>query len=248
MKTIKIFLFAALLVLLAACSQTRQIDRNDRVTLSGSGKIASREVETADFDQLEAGMTFDLTIRQGEDFKVVLSSDDNFIDYLQVDNNDGRASFGFKPGYAYDIKGVTLRAEVTVPVLAGLALSGSAHAGLEGLSQTRSLDVELSGSSSLDGGLEASKANIELSGSTYVKLEGSVEELELNTCGNSIADLSEFQAENAVIQASCASQSVMSVSGMLEGDVAQNSQLFYVGQPVQVDIRAHEFALVEEKK
>lgn len=56
------------------------------------------------FDQVEAGLTFSLTIRQGEVFSVVLFSDDNFMQYLQVEQTGRNISLGFLPGYAYDDK------------------------------------------------------------------------------------------------------------------------------------------------
>jgi len=66
-----------------------------------------------------------------------------------------------------------MRVEVTVPELAGLGLSSSAHASLDGLQDVKSLNVELSGSSSLNGTLTADQLSLQVNGSSFVQLSGS---------------------------------------------------------------------------
>lgn len=244
MKTMSTRLLFVLVVLVAGCSQIDRAPQNNHLTITGSGNIVSREVEISRFDQVEAGITFDLTIRQGEDFSVVLFSDDNFIEYLQVEQSGGTISFDFIPGYAYDLHGVTLRAEVTMPELAGLRLSSSGHATLEDLKSTGNLDVELSGSSSLDGTLEAEKSSFVLSGSTYVKLSGSTEDLLVDACGSNLADFSDYLAGEATVQAGCASKVLVNVVDELDGDASQNSQVYYVSQPASSTITVHQSAFV----
>jgi len=247
MKTIGKLVLIVLVTLSMGCSQVKRVPQNNEVTLVGSRNLVSREVPLTDFDRIEAGIYFDLTIRQGKDFRVVLFVDDNFIDYIQVEKLGTTLSFGFKSGHAYDISGVTLRAEVTMPDLAGLVLSGSSHATVQDFKSTGNLDVELSGSSFFDGSLEAENSTFMLTGSTYLKLVGSVENLRIDACGNSVADLSDYLAENVSIQLSCASQSVVNVTGKLDADASQNSRLFLVDQPTSGDINTYENAFVGQK-
>lgn len=181
MKTINKLILIILVVLVASCSQIDRVPQNNNLSITGSGNIVSREVAMSAFDQVEAGLTFSLTIRQGEVFSVVLFSDDNFMQYLQVEQTGRNISLGFLPGYAYDVHGVTLRAEDTMPALVGPSSIGSSHATLLDFKSARNLEVELSGSSSLGGHLEAEKSSSDLSGNTYLKLSGFTQHLRIDS-------------------------------------------------------------------
>lgn len=248
MKTISKLILVILVVLVAGCSQIKPDSLDNRVTVSGSGNLTSREVDLSDFDQIEAGLTFNVTIRQGENFGVVLTSDDNFIEYIQVEQSGRTISFGFKPGYAYDYSGVTLRADVTMPELAGLSLSGNGHAKLNGFKAVEYFEAELSGSSFLEGELNAAKASLSLSGNTYTKMIGSAEKLRLDACGNSVADLGRYRSVDAALEVSCNSTSVVNVAGKLDVDASQYSQVFYTGGPASIVREVNESAYVGPKE
>lgn len=247
MKTLIKLTLIVITVIVAGCSQVTRAPQNVNVEVTGSGDLVSREVALSGFDRIEAGLTFDLTIHQGEEFSVVLHSDDNFIDYIQVDQSGGTISFGFKPGYAYNSHGVTLRADVTMPELAGLELSGSSHATLDGFASSGDLQIELTGASTLDGSLEAEKSSIALYGSSYLKLAGSTDELQLDACGSNLVDLGDYRAGTATVQASCNSRVVVNVLDTLAGEASQNAQVYYIGQPTLRVITTHESAYVGQK-
>lgn len=181
MKTINILILIILVVLVTSCSQIDRVPQNNNLSITGSGNIVSREVAMSAFDQVKTGLTFSLTIRQGEVLSVVLFSDDNFMQYLQVEQTGRNISLGFLPGYAYDIHGVTLRAEDTMQALVGPSSIGSSHATLLDFKSARNLEVELSGSSSLGGHLEAEKSSLDISGNTYLKLLGFTQHLRIDS-------------------------------------------------------------------
>jgi len=247
MKTLTKILLVVLAILVAGCSQVTRVPQNNNVEVTGSGILISRELALSEFDRIEAGLTFDITIHQGDDFSVVLHSDDNFIDYIQVDQSGSTISFGFKSGYAYNYYGVTLRADVTMPELAGLELSGSSHANIDGFKSTGNLEIELSGSSTLDGSLEAEKSSFALYGSTYLKLSGTARNMMVDACGSNLVDLSDYQAGAATVEASCNSRVVVNVVDALDGEASQNSQVYYLSRPSLSTITTHEHAFVGQK-
>lgn len=247
MKTLTKILLIVLAILVAGCSGGIRAPQKDNVEVTGSGNLVSREVALSGFDRVEAGLNFDLTIRPGEDFSVVIYSDDNFIDYIQVGVQGKTLSFDFIPGYAYDLNGVTLRADVTIPDLAGLELYGSSHANLAGFRSSGNLEVELSGSSFLDGSLEAEKSSFALYGSTYLKLSGTAQDMLMDACGSNLVDLSDYRVGAATVLASCNSRVVVNVVNVLAGEASQNSQVYYVSPPASSTITSHEHAFVGQK-
>ena len=247
MKTIVKLITITLTILLVACSRFNQGPENNDITIHGSGNLVSKEIDVNDIDQLEAGLHFSLAIRQGEETSVRLTSDDNFIDFIQIDQVESTLVFGLDPAYAYNFYNVTLQVEVTLPDLAGLTLNGSSQAVLLDARSLSEFGAELSGSSWLTGTLQANAASFELSGSTSVELGGSAVQLRLNACGNSIANLERFAVENAALEVSCNSQTSVAVNGRLDIDASQHAQIFYFGEPERVNSALFENAFVEQK-
>lgn len=238
MKHLNIFILVVAAVLAVGCA-ARKPAVDNRVTIIGSGKMVSQEVAVTDFDQLEIGFAFDVTVRQGAQFKAQASVDDNLAEYLYL-NTEGRTlQIGLKPGFAYDIPAATMRAEIVMPRLAGLALSGSSRATLVDFELAPDFTAELAGSSALEGSVEAETANFTLSGSTWAMLSGSGSQVNIDICGNSVIDLRHFQTEDAALEASCNATVYLDLDGQLVADASQYAQIIYKGHP---DLRGVETA------
>ena len=247
MKTISKLFLVIITLLLIGCSQIKQDGQNEELTITGSGTLVSREVALAAFDQVEAGLYFDLHIHQGEEFQLVLTSDDNFIDYIQVAQEGNEISFGFKPSQAYDISGVTLKVDITLPQLTKLELSGTSHAHFDGYQSQQPFEANLTSSSSLTGEMQLESLKLNTSGSSYVKLGGEGANLALEACGANLVDLSEFNVKDAAIEVSCNSKVAVNVSDQLETKASQFAQVTFAGNPAVKVFDVHESAAVQSK-
>lgn len=232
MKNNKLLMILLIALLAAGCSTAHQAGQNNNLSVTGSGNLVSRQFDLTGFDRVETGLAFGLTIRHGDRFNVTLTADDNFIDYILVEQVGATLYLGYKPGYAYDVRGVTMHLEVTMPELTGLTLGESSHTRLVEARSAEKFVAVLSGSSALEGDLQAVDARFELSGSTYVNLTGSADQLVLESCGSSIAKLAGFATRDAAIKASCNSISTVMVSGNLDVDASQFAQVFNNGTSV----------------
>lgn len=137
------------LLIITACAQVKQPPRWEDVTVHGSGKLVSQAWPISGFDRIEAGLYFNLTIQQGDEFKFVFIADDNWVDYLDAELDGTTLRLGLKDGYAYNFYNTTMRAEITMPTLAGLTLNEFSQAHIKGFSVDEPSTVELSGSSHL---------------------------------------------------------------------------------------------------
>ena len=142
-KMLVLFLLVALLV---GCTPPG-------IPISGSGNVVTQEEDISAFDKLDVSEAFKVDIRQGETFSVVVRVDDNLVKYLQVIKEGNTLKIGLKPGIS--VRAATRQAEVTMPELAGLDLSGASRASITGFKSTKSLDVDVSGASQLRGDIEA---------------------------------------------------------------------------------------------
>ena len=199
--------------------------------LVGSGNIETQEKPLTGFDRVEASHVFQVEINQGEDFSVVVRIDDEVSEFVQVAKQGNTLKLGLKPDRTYTFQNVTLEATITMPELTGVSLSGASHAQVAGFKSTRDLNLDVSGTSSVAGDIEAGAVTCELSGASTINLEGSASDLVVNASGGSIVKLSEFPTANADIEASGASTVTVNVSGTINANVSGASRVYYLGNP-----------------
>lgn len=200
-------------------------------TIVGSGNVVTRHEEITDFDRVQASHAFDVEIRQGESYSVIVRVDDNIVEHLRVRRRGNTLEIGLIPNRNYNIREATMEAEVTMPELVGLELSGASSATITGFESAKKLDVDASGASHLHGDIEAGRVYIEASGASVVRLNGSGTDATVDASGASQVDLEDFPVEDASVEASGASGVTVNASGTLDVDASGASMVYYVGNP-----------------
>ena len=130
-----------------------------------------------------------------------------------------------------NVRNATLKAQITMPGLTGLDLSGATHTTLAGFSSETSLSVGLSGASHLQGEIRSGDARFHLSGASKLELRGGAANIKVSASGASHAGLDQFSSKAAVVDASGASHINVSVADKLEAEASCASQVRYLGQP-----------------
>ena len=219
-----------LVALLAGCTLVEEI--SSRVTsITGSGNVVTQEENITGFDKVDVSNAFKVDIRQGDTFDVVIRVDDNLLEYLDVAKRGKTLQIGLKPSRIYNIRKVTMEADVTMPELTGLELSGASHGTITGFESARDLDVDVSGASMLRGDIEAGDARFDVSGASQVNLSGSAGDVTIGASGASQVDLSAFSVDDADVEASGASKVTVNAGGTLDADASGASHVYYLGSP-----------------
>jgi hypothetical protein len=214
-------------VLLAGCGQ---------VSITGSGTMVTREETITGFDRVDVSHGFQVDVRQGDTFSVVIRVDDNVVEHLEVAKKGNTLRIGLKRNRSYTLKNTTLEAEVTMPELIGLELSGGSHATITGLTSTEDFKADLSGGSHLRGDIEAGEANFDLSGGSHLTLSGSAQDLKLDASGGGQIDLGGFSVVDADIELSGGARATVNPSGRLDVNASGGSHVYYIGNPTLGDI------------
>jgi len=193
--------------------------------------VVTQEEPITGFDKVDISYSFEANISQGESFSVVIRADDNLVEHLQVVKQGSTLKIGLKPNRDYTIINATMEAEVTMPELVGLDLSGSSDANVSGFESTKSLLVDLSGNSALLGDIQAGDTRFDVSGNSSVTLSGSAGDLTIDASGNSEVDLSDFPVSDANVDTGGASVVTVNLSGRLNADASGKSNIYYLGDP-----------------
>ncbi len=179
-------------------------ESSDSKTIVGSGKMATKTWDITGFNRLQIGSTFHAKISKGKAFKVTTTADDNVLPYVEVEKDGDLLKIGLKKDQSYKLE-KSPEAEIVLPALARIELSGAAKGHLEGFDSEKDVVVHLSGATKLDGALSSVKAKIDTSGASSLTLTGGAQEAEVTASGASHLLLSEFPLKQGKLDLSGAS-------------------------------------------
>ena len=199
----------------------------------GSGNLTTRNFDLSDFTEIEARSGFQLELVQSSTFSIEVTADDNVMDYINVGKSGNTLKIG--PQWNRSFRSVTLRAEITMPDLSEIKLSGGSRASISGFSSSHDLSVGLSGGSRVTGDITAGDAYFKLSGGSQVNLQGTAEDLDINGSGGSQLELKAFSVNNADINLSGGGRATINVNGTLDVNLSGGSHVTYIGEPTSID-------------
>lgn len=135
------------------------------VSVTGSGNVVTQEEAITGFDKLDVSQGFQVVVRQGDTFSVVIRIDDNLVERLNVVKEGSTLKIGLDQIRSYE--NVTLQADVTMPELVGLDLSGGSRVSASGSGEDIALNA--SGGSGADlAAFPVVNANVDASGGSQV--------------------------------------------------------------------------------
>ncbi|UCH42942.1 MAG: DUF2807 domain-containing protein [Dehalococcoidales bacterium] len=240
-------LLVALLVFSTGCITIVGI--GDGPLISGSGSLETRDMDYDDFTKIEVGYAFKADITKSTSFSVSITLDDNLFEYLVIQQAGDTLRINLDPNHSY--RSTTQRAEITLPELHGLELSGASRGEISGFSSADTLQLEASGASSLtiddvragstrfnvsgasrvSGSITITEGDFIVSGASSVDLDGTATDIQVDASGASVIRLSEFAVNNASIDLSGASSATVNVSEQLDVHASGASRVVYSGNP-----------------
>jgi hypothetical protein len=220
--------------------------------VKGSGVLKIEEMDFSDFTRVEVGSAFEVEIAQSDQFSVSITADDNLFDYIQVSKRGTTLKIDVKPAVMFH--SATHRAEITMPELLGLELSGATQGSVTGFETIEDIEVsgassleleeilagdmtfDISGASRVNGEVDADDIEFDVSGASTVRLRGTAGDIELDLSGASNAELEDFPVSDADVNLSGASRATVSANGRLDIDLSGASRLTYTGNPTIGDV------------
>lgn len=183
-------------------------------SVTGSGNIVRETKSITGFTSVSAAMGFNIEISESNTYNVVLIADDNIMDKIRVSKEGDTLLIRLTPGSYIS---TTLKAEITMPEIKKLELSGGSGGSIDGFEDLTIFDLELSGGS-------------------HVNIVGSSSNLNVDASGGSTLDLSDFLVHDADIIFSGGSSGIINLDGTLDADLSGGSRLSYIGDPYLGDI------------
>jgi hypothetical protein len=216
----------------------------DAIVIKKSGVLVTEEYPFTGFTQLEIGV-FDVEVRQGEGYSVVLEMDENVLEHVQVTLEGETLRIGLDPSETYNMETIHMLAEITMPILTGLTMGLVDDAEVNGFRSEDDLVIDLS-KSSLRGEVHAGDLQVRAEVGCTVKLSGSAANVTVMAAVDSDVDLGGLECKDAVVTAQVNSQVTVCPTGRLDAE-ASASEVWYIGDPTLGEIRSKLGGTVEEK-
>jgi hypothetical protein len=121
------------------------------VVAKDAGPLTTKEYDYAGFDRVDVGSEFAVNITHADNFSVKVTSRENVFKHLTVSVTGKTLRLGVVGSYvSFGAINRSLEAEIAMPDLADLRISGASKAIVRGFDSTRSMATSVSGASSLD--------------------------------------------------------------------------------------------------
>lgn len=176
--------------------------------IEGSGNLETREIDLAEFDEIELGGAFDLQVRFGDRQQVKVTIDDNLWDNLIAEVHGGQLELDWDKGCQPDND---CKVEIVVPRLEEVSIHGACNAEIEGF--------------------KGDRFRYNLSGAGDLTMDGEVKDLEIKVSGAGNADTRDLKAQNVEVTVSGAGNAEVHAEQSIRARVSGVGKVTYYGDP-----------------
>lgn len=227
MKNKKFFSMLCLILVgvsLTACQFT---------VIRGSGNLVTESREVSDFDKVRLDGAGRLFITQGEEESLEIEAEDNIIDKLTSDVQDGMLVLGYEdqPWRTTVIPTNGITYTLTVKDLTGLTFNGAGDLEMSTL-ETTSLDVEINGAGQLTiDDLTAEDLKVHIAGASTISVSGEVssQDVVIDGAGNFKAE--DMKSESTSIEINGIGNANVWATDTLEINIDGGGTVNYYGTP-----------------
>ena len=172
-----------------------------------AGETETRTFDLTDFTSVQASSGFRVVITQADTYSIKITADENMFDSIQVQKTGNALTIQLD---TFRFSTSVLKAEISMPDLQDVHLSGGAFANATGFNLAHNFNLVLSGGSRLT-------------------MTGQAANLTAICSGGSILFFSDFNVNNANLDLSGVSIGHINLDGRLDANVSGGAKLYYEG-------------------
>ncbi|WP_185781071.1 head GIN domain-containing protein [Croceivirga lutea] len=199
----------------------------------GSGKQGNGQVTeetrtvTEDFTEVYASEGLDVFVTQDDEFKIVVEADENVIDLIETDINNGR----LKIHTTENIGRATKNVYVSLPRVTALESSSGADLLGQNVISAERLHIEASSGSDIEAEVSAEEINANCSSGADIKLSGKTDSFYADASSGSDIRARGLEARTCDANASSGADIDVNVIESLIADASSGADISYSGDP-----------------
>ena len=201
---------------------------NDPDDISPRGE-STRTYDFRNFNQLQMGNAFHVNVKSGPSFAVSATGEMNDLDDLEIFVQQEKLVARYRNSSRNRRR---MDIDFTMPSISSVDFSGAVDAVIDGFVNVSKVEFELSGASECEFSGSGKTLYFDLSGASQLYLSGNAKYLDGELSGASEIDAFELPVEESDIALSGASEAKVWVSKLLEVNASGASSVRYKGSPV----------------
>lgn len=196
--------------------------------VDGNGPTVSETINLPDFQGIEMNISADVYLTQGPVQEVVVEGQENIIDLLERDVDNGVWEIEFEDCVHHSDD---LKIYITLPELVEVTINGSGDVMGQSVFATDEMDLRISGSGDISLEAVADSYDITITGSGDMELDGSCEDMDIDISGSGDLNAFGLLAQTADINISGSGECEVSVSQSMDVTISGSGDVYYKGNP-----------------
>lgn len=214
--------------------------------IKGNGKVVKVEKKISSFSEIEFNGVFNVILSQGEKEKLVIETDENLIDIVDVKNEGNKLIVDYKKGKSVR-KPTKFNIYVTLKNIESLKMNGVGDLDNTGVLNLKTLEIDNSGVGDIDLNISSSILDIKNSGVGDVNLQGDASHLIINNSGVGDIDAEIFKAKDVKLKNSAVGDVKVLALENIDADVSGVGEVDIYGHPAVKKINNSGVGKVHEK-
>lgn len=213
-----------------------QCQSDMRGSVKGVGEVVKQEINLAPIHGVDLGFSGDVILTQGSPQKIVLEGQQNILDIIKrdVDNGVWKIHFDRNTG---EMKNVTVH--ITLPNIDDVKVSGSGSIrSTNRFTGTGNMEINVSGSGAISLDYVANTTDVDLSGSGKINLSGESKDLSVTISGSGDVSAADLKTDDCEIHINGSGDANVNVDKNLDGHINGSGDIRYAGNP-SVDTRVN---------
>ncbi len=204
-------------------------------SITGNGNIRTETRNVKNFSGVKTSGSIDIEISPGDKYSVSVEDDENILPAIVTEVEGGTLNIHYKNNTS--INDDHAKVYVKVPSLDKIISSGSANITINGVVKNdRKIEVAVSGSGDINGGLDAPEISASIGGSGNMKLHGRTKDFDARVSGSGNMDCRDLHSENTIIKVSGSGNAHVFASVHIEARVSGSGDIYYGGNPTSPEI------------
>ena len=217
------------LVFALVCTSCSNGDFNFFSGIDGQGQSATQELNLDNFNGIHLSISADVYVSQGSPQSVSIDAQQNIIDLLKTDVDQGIWKISTKDPVRNH---KPIKITITVPELSYAKISGSGDiVGQTTFTEADEFETSIAGSGNIQLSVSTEELSAAISGSGDIELSGSAEELSIRISGSGDIDAEELEAEEAEVRVSGSGDCRVHATDELDVRVSGSGDVYYRGNP-----------------
>lgn len=204
-------------------------------SLTGNGNVKTETRDVGDFHAIRSSGSIDVEISEGDTYSVSVENDENILPVIVTEVQGGTLNIHYKSNTS--INSDHAKVYVTAPSLDKIISSGSADIMINDVVKNdRQIEISVSGSGNIKGGVDAPEISASIGGSGNVTLSGRTKNFNGKVSGSGDLNCGDLQSENTEVSVSGSGNAHVFASVTLKARASGSGDVYYRGNPPSPEI------------